>query len=334
MVELYPGLFCEGDGRCLDPGTSCPNGNGTALWRGVFSDAVTLVRSDRFYTLDWNVDTLTSWGMSEVIPDMQIFKGGVMGRLFQRAFPGYFPCDSIHLWQPFYTPAMNIVVAHDQGLLGELQDTKEIGVSEAVFAKVMDVDERLGLKRGILNDKFEDYGLSEIDKRDLLSTQKKLLAAYYKLPFYKRPFHNSDADKSALFSKLRFKRLRHLAKYDINTAKYKLQIPKGVSDFETIKTQILAKNMQPFFKNPGYADKTAIPAGPLRNVLSNGKLLDQGLEIMQQLIKKKAGTAQKMFHEYFLEMAKHIRLREQVELQTYDRAGKQRQVEQIDIIKE
>lgn len=60
LVELYPGLFCEGNGDWdakketgsgLDPGTSCPNGRGTALWRSVFSDAVTLVRSDRFYTI-------------------------------------------------------------------------------------------------------------------------------------------------------------------------------------------------------------------------------------------------------------------------------------------
>lgn len=50
-VELYPGLMCEGHGQCLDPGTSCPNGASTALWRAVFSDAVTLVRSDRFYTV-------------------------------------------------------------------------------------------------------------------------------------------------------------------------------------------------------------------------------------------------------------------------------------------
>lgn len=56
QVELYPGLVCEGEGRCLDPGTEGPNG-GTALWSAVFSDAVTLVRSDRFYTtvstLNW-----------------------------------------------------------------------------------------------------------------------------------------------------------------------------------------------------------------------------------------------------------------------------------------
>ena len=37
--------------RCLDPGTAGPNEGGTALWAGVFCDAVTLVRSDRFYTV-------------------------------------------------------------------------------------------------------------------------------------------------------------------------------------------------------------------------------------------------------------------------------------------
>lgn len=51
MVELYPGLMCEGEGRCLDPGVTGPNSSPTALWAGVFSDAVTLVRSDRFYTV-------------------------------------------------------------------------------------------------------------------------------------------------------------------------------------------------------------------------------------------------------------------------------------------
>jgi len=51
MVELYPGLMCEGDGRCLDPGTMGLNSSLTALWAGVFCDAVTLVRSDRLYTV-------------------------------------------------------------------------------------------------------------------------------------------------------------------------------------------------------------------------------------------------------------------------------------------
>lgn len=49
MVELYPGLFCESNGRNMDPGTE--GTGGLAMWTGVFSDAVTLVRSDRFYTV-------------------------------------------------------------------------------------------------------------------------------------------------------------------------------------------------------------------------------------------------------------------------------------------
>ena len=154
MVELYPGLFCEGDGRNLDPGTSCPNGEGTALWRGVFSDAVTLVRSDRFYTLDWNTDTLTTWGMNEVTPDREIFKGGVMARLFQRAFPGYLKPDSIHMWQPFYTPAMNMVVAYDQGLLPELQSPSDILTvkDSQVFDDIFDIDARRDIFGPVIHD--------------------------------------------------------------------------------------------------------------------------------------------------------------------------------------
>lgn len=56
-VELYPGIFCEGSRNdptnaaanlSLDPG---PNEKNFALWAAIFSDAITLVRSDRFYTV-------------------------------------------------------------------------------------------------------------------------------------------------------------------------------------------------------------------------------------------------------------------------------------------
>lgn len=133
MVELYPGLFCEGGGDYdpqtgksskLDPGTSCPNGHGTALWRGVFSDAITLVRSDRFYTIDWNVASLTAWGMREVTSDPDILKGSVFHRLWQRAFPGYFKYNSVLLWQPFYTPKMNLDIAAGQSDYLEMLDER------------------------------------------------------------------------------------------------------------------------------------------------------------------------------------------------------------------
>ena len=51
-VELYPGIFCETlQGMNTDPG---PSGLDSALWSAIFSDAITLVRSDRFYTVVGN----------------------------------------------------------------------------------------------------------------------------------------------------------------------------------------------------------------------------------------------------------------------------------------
>lgn len=48
-VEFYPGVFCESSEEMnADPG---PSGLDSALWTAIFSDAITLVRSDRFYTV-------------------------------------------------------------------------------------------------------------------------------------------------------------------------------------------------------------------------------------------------------------------------------------------
>ncbi|KAK4201585.1 heme peroxidase [Triangularia verruculosa] len=88
-VELYPGIFCESGGdKNADPG---PSDVDSALWAAIFSDAITLVRSDRFYTVDWNTNSLTSWGMRE-----------------------WFPADSIRFFHPFYT-SKNAQLAHEQG---------------------------------------------------------------------------------------------------------------------------------------------------------------------------------------------------------------------------
>jgi hypothetical protein len=83
MVELYPGLFLEDGKPRMDPGCGgCPP---YTVGRAVFSDAITLVRSDRFYTVvcrsmlqllnllriyqDYTPSTLTNWGMQEVQSD-------------------------------------------------------------------------------------------------------------------------------------------------------------------------------------------------------------------------------------------------------------------------
>ena len=68
MIEMYPGIFIEGivkeEGK-KSKGVGFP---GTA-GRGVLSDAVTLVRSDRFYTTDYTTATLTNWGLCEAQSD-------------------------------------------------------------------------------------------------------------------------------------------------------------------------------------------------------------------------------------------------------------------------
>jgi heme peroxidase len=118
-VELYPGIFCESDKDMdADPG---PSDVDSALWAAIFSDAITLVRSDRFYTVDWNTKSLTSWGMKEVTEDNNVLKSSVFHRLLQRAFPGWFPYDSIHFFHPFYTTAKNAELAQAQGYVPELQ---------------------------------------------------------------------------------------------------------------------------------------------------------------------------------------------------------------------
>ncbi|KAK2678791.1 hypothetical protein RAB80_003972 [Fusarium oxysporum f. sp. vasinfectum] len=112
-IELYPGIFCESDEYMgLDPG---PSESSSALWSAIFSDAITLVRSDRFYTVDWNTNSLTSWGMKEVTPNNEVCKSSVFHRLLQRAFPGWFPSNTIRFFHPFYTAKQNAIYAEAQG---------------------------------------------------------------------------------------------------------------------------------------------------------------------------------------------------------------------------
>ncbi|KAI0469662.1 heme peroxidase-domain-containing protein [Xylariaceae sp. FL0804] len=112
-VELYPGVFCESDKDMnADPG---PSDVDSALWAAIFSDAITLVRSDRFYTVDWNTESLTAWGMKEVTADKDVAKSSVFHRLLQRAFPEWFSSQSIHFFHPFYTSAKNAEFAQQQG---------------------------------------------------------------------------------------------------------------------------------------------------------------------------------------------------------------------------
>ncbi|KAI0172456.1 linoleate diol synthase precursor [Hypoxylon sp. FL1284] len=108
-VELYPGLVAEktkppmsGSGLCVNVTTS----------QAILSDAVALVRGDRFYTTDYTPQSLTNWGFNEANFDLKVDQGQVMHKLIFRAFPFHFANNSIHAHFPFVIPKENKVI-HD-----------------------------------------------------------------------------------------------------------------------------------------------------------------------------------------------------------------------------
>ena len=60
LVELYPGLASEKPKPPMSPGSGlCVN---FTTSYAILSDAVSLVRGDRFYTIDYTPKNLTNWG--------------------------------------------------------------------------------------------------------------------------------------------------------------------------------------------------------------------------------------------------------------------------------
>ncbi|KAI5306174.1 hypothetical protein KEM56_001984 [Ascosphaera pollenicola] len=117
MVEMYPGLFMEDGKPRMDPGVgACPP---YTVGRSIFSDAVSLVRSDRFLTLDYTAANLTCWGYNEVNYDLDVLGGSMFYKLFQRAFPGWFPYNSLHVTQPMFTRKMNETIAREIGTIDD-----------------------------------------------------------------------------------------------------------------------------------------------------------------------------------------------------------------------
>ncbi|KAI1101502.1 linoleate diol synthase precursor [Jackrogersella minutella] len=115
-VELYPGLVAEkpkppmpGSGLCVNVTTS----------RAILSDAVALVRGDRFYTTDYTPANLTNWGYNAADFDLKVDQGQVMHKLIFRAFPFHFESNSIHAHFPFVVPTENKII-HDALKTSEL----------------------------------------------------------------------------------------------------------------------------------------------------------------------------------------------------------------------
>ncbi|KAK5321703.1 hypothetical protein LTR93_005941 [Exophiala xenobiotica] len=112
-IELYPGLAVEEYKEPMAPGVGiCPT---HTVSRVVLSDAVALVRGDRFYTLDYNPKNLTNWGYNEVAYDLGINQGCVFYKLLLRALPNHFKPNSIYAHYPMTVPGENAKIMHNLG---------------------------------------------------------------------------------------------------------------------------------------------------------------------------------------------------------------------------
>ena len=72
-VEMYPGMVSESAKVPMVPGVGIAPS--FTISRAILSDAVALVRGDRFYTIDYNPKNLTNWGYSEVQYDLGVQQG-------------------------------------------------------------------------------------------------------------------------------------------------------------------------------------------------------------------------------------------------------------------
>ncbi|RDA84989.1 hypothetical protein CP532_3881 [Ophiocordyceps camponoti-leonardi (nom. inval.)] len=104
-VELYPGIVAEEAKTPMVPGVGiAPT---YTISRVVLSDAVALVRGDRYYTTDYHPGYLTQWGYNEVNYDFKVNHGCVFYKLFNRAFPNHFRRDSVYAHYPMVIPSEN-----------------------------------------------------------------------------------------------------------------------------------------------------------------------------------------------------------------------------------
>ncbi|EWC46918.1 hypothetical protein DRE_03930 [Drechslerella stenobrocha 248] len=127
-VEIYPGLVVEEPKETMVPGAGLLPG--FTIGTAILSDAVALVRGDRFYTIDYTTGNLTNWGYNEVSSDPDVAYGGVAYKLFHRAFPGWFAPNSAYAMFPFTVPDENQVIYKGFGKAYKYDFTRPVKLFE------------------------------------------------------------------------------------------------------------------------------------------------------------------------------------------------------------
>ncbi|RDA87814.1 hypothetical protein CP532_2958 [Ophiocordyceps camponoti-leonardi (nom. inval.)] len=121
-VELYPGVVAEESKDPMVPGVGITPTY--TISRVVLSDAIALVRGDRYYTTDYHPGYLTQWGFNEVAYDLDINHGCNFFKLFLRAFPNHFSPNSVYAHYPMVIPSENHKILTNLGRAEEFDFTR------------------------------------------------------------------------------------------------------------------------------------------------------------------------------------------------------------------
>ena len=309
---------------------------------------------------DWNVGSLTGWGMREVTSLPKVMKGSVMHRLFQRAFPGFFPYNSLHLWQPFHLPAMNYVLARAQSKLADLEALSEMGLDPQTVKEVEDIvaliSPRLPDSPPLSAAQKEQFR-KELEKRlkalpskikSLKELEEKKSLGYTKTeavqineiiaPAMKEGASSDVVEQAGSFAALQlaFKPLKRVLRMPDSRFEAKKPQAIRIASYSTIIDQVLAN--PDIYKNPGFLDDNSVPEGPLRKILTGkldkefGTKLDKALSKLRSMVDS---DKEQLFSKYFEAAASTYLKRgsRNYEKQLIQAQG-EGQVSQIDIVSE
>ncbi|KAF2460437.1 heme peroxidase [Lineolata rhizophorae] len=133
LVELYPGLVAESAKKPMVPASGLTPSY--TVSRAVLSDAVALVRGDRFYTIDYHPKKLTNWGFATANSDTSVNHGCVFYKLFLRAFPHHFESNSVYAHFPLTIPSemKTVLTTLDKDHVFNFDKPKKKGDEHMIF---------------------------------------------------------------------------------------------------------------------------------------------------------------------------------------------------------
>lgn len=131
FVEMYPGIIVEATKEPMYPGSGlCGN---FTMTRAILSDALALVRGDRFHTVEYSPANLTNWGFTETNYDLGVNNGCVFYKLVLRALPHNFQSNSVYAHYPLVVPSENQHILGDLALADQYSFDKPTPIQQPTF---------------------------------------------------------------------------------------------------------------------------------------------------------------------------------------------------------